>query len=110
MPFGELRFGDERGLEEWKLAHHARHLTYQRAASLTAALVQAVDLTGPIDESWFAWNMLLHEKLNRMTPGSSLLPTVLGDGWSDANSFDEYHRVHNLIHQRLDQAFGVVQA
>lgn len=109
-PFGDLEFGSHPMTLQWLAAHDIRHRTYRGALSrLNNALLPA-PLASEVDHRWVALHYLQHMAFVRfMTPDPSvsaqtlsMLPTV------SEELFYNWHRIHNLLHQRLDQALGVV--
>lgn len=78
----------------------------------SAQTVQSIDLTGPLNDQFFGIHALEHQRLQRSnpTPGSSLSALALEHGWTSESEFYDWHRMHDLIHIRLDQVFQVVAA
>lgn len=101
-PFGELKFGDSQALQIWMDAHARRH-----AAISQAARVPGQQSFGTMDGDWFHRHAASHStnaKALNITPSTA----AIGYGWLDGESFDHWHRIHNLIHLREDQAAGIV--
>jgi len=100
-PFGELKYGDSKALQEWFDAHARRH-----SAVAQKARVPGQQSFGTLDGDWFHRHWASHETNSRALKISS--PTsAIGQGWLTGQDFDHWHRIHNLIHLREDQAAGL---
>lgn len=109
-PFGNLDFDDLSGLDDWIGAHDQRHQTYRLAASSTGVYLQAVPLATMPDSDWFGRHLLAHLALIQFSqPSAGSYVTISLDvaKWNTAPMFYDWHNTHNLIHQRLDQSFGI---
>lgn len=108
-PFGDVRFGDEYGLKAWFAAHAQRHRVLRKAVSRLGPSLSGMPLDGPESHEWFGRHGLVHQGLLRfMQPDPSVSINVLMDTpWNTEQGFYAWHKIHNLLHSRLDQALGV---
>ena len=108
-PFGDLAWGDKAGLESWIAAHDQRHHTERLAiARVNGIPMFPRDFSGQISPGWFGSHMLAHSDLMEfMTPDQSVGSVVLEGPWQGEADFYRWHQIHNLLHQRLDQALGI---
>lgn len=100
-PFGELKYGDSKTLQLWMDAHARRHATVAQAAN-----VPGQQSFGTMDGDWFHRHHASHAT-NAASLGIQSPTSAIGDGWLNAEGFDQWHRIHNLIHLREDQAAGI---
>lgn len=109
-PFGDLEYESHPMTLQWLAAHSIRHGTYRGRLSRLGTAIRPAILTGDVDDRWVSMHYLQHVAFQRfVTPGGSTsvqllasLPTV------SEGVFYNWHRQHNLLHQRLDQTLGVV--
>lgn len=108
-PFGDLDYEDLAGIDDWIGAHDQRHRTYRKAANLLGIFLQPEPLATMPDEDWFGRHLLTHLGLVRLASPSNAYATLALDvaNWGSRELFYDWHNTHNLIHQRLDQAFGI---
>lgn len=108
-PFGDLDFKDLGGLDPWIGAHDQRHRTYRKAASSLGIYLQSSPLATMPNSDWFGRHLLTHLALIQFTLPTSQYVTLSLDTaqWREERDFYDWHNTHNLIHQRLDQAFGI---
>jgi hypothetical protein len=104
-----LAFDDANAIAVWLLAHRFRHGTYDRAASLLGFTVEPYHLDSYPDDMWFANHASSHQFLQQfMSPDNTVDMTVLTNySWDTQANFDTWMHMHTLIHQLLDQHFGI---
>lgn len=109
MSFGDLQFDDHEAIDAWLLAHAVRHSTYRKAASLLGIAIADGPFTSEPDDDWFGRHMSAHQALQILAaPDNSVDLTALSaNTWASAQEFYDWHRMHNLIHLRLDEALGI---
>jgi len=104
-----MKYGDMNAMSAWLMAHQIRHTTYAKAASLRGISITNFSITSYPDDDWFANHMTAHLLVQPFAvydPSVSL--NALQDAtWDDESSFADWHQMHNLIHQRLDQGLGI---
>ena len=108
-PFGDLDFNDKSSLEPWIAAHDQRHRTYRLALSSLGSFIQPAPLATTPNADWFGRHLLTHLSMLKVIPSDSSYVTLSLDvaGWTNESQFNDWHNTHNLIHQRLDNAFGI---
>lgn len=100
-PFGELKYGDAETLQVWMDAHARRHATISQVAK-----VPGQQSFGTMDGDWFHRHAASHAT-NAGVLGINPPTSAISYGWLNPESFDQWHRIHNLIHLREDQAAGI---
>lgn len=109
-PFGDLEYESRPMTRQWLAAHAFRHSTLRKALSRRGSSIQPVPLTGELDLEWVRLHYLHHASLLRyMHPDPTVsVNTLSADPTTSEALFYNWHRMHNLLHQRLDQALKVV--
>jgi hypothetical protein len=107
--FTGIQKEDDEGIQSFLLAHKCRHQTYAYAASVTGVSTPPYDFSGEPDDDWFVRHASAHQALQPfMVPDQTVDLTVLTNyTWQDDQSFSTWMQMHTLIHQRLDEYFGV---
>ena len=107
-PFGDLVWGDQRALDQFLAAHDLKHQALAQAAGRLGVTLPAFLLTATIDGSWLQEHWQQHVTLAQQITQDMDETTynLLTDPMTDQEAFYDWHDNHNLIHQRLDQAFG----
>jgi hypothetical protein len=107
--YQNLQLDDDDGLSSWLLAHRSRHQTYAYAASLQGTSIGPYDFEQYPDDTWFANHAGAHAVLQQFAiPDQTIDVTVLTNyTWDNQPDFDYWMQMHTLMHQRLDEAFGV---
>ena len=108
-PFGDLDFKNLGGIEPWVAAHDQRHRTYRNRAGFLGASLQIAPLASMPEADWFGRHLLTHIALNHfIIPDNSYVILSLDVArWNSEPGFHDWHNTHNLIHHRLDNAFGI---
>ena len=107
-PFGDLAFGSESGLQSWLDAHDQRHFTERQAIAQTGVAIQPRSMQGPLNKEWFGRHMAEHQTLKDFAvPDTSINSLIIEMDWETEANFYRWHQIHNLLHQRLDQALGI---
>lgn len=106
-----LQLDDEDGVWVWLMAHKFRHAAYAQAAALQGIGSQSYDFgsTNYPDDDWFQRHANAHLSLQSfMAPDQSVSLTVLSQyTWDNDADFQTWMQMHTLIHQRLDEGFGI---
>jgi hypothetical protein len=110
--FGRPDFGNQAELREWQIAHDFRHRTERAALSRLGISLSPVDLRGDFESTWFGRHYMNHLALNqaiakklKQTPPPQTVALI--DPWKDEQSFYNWHRAHNVIHQHTDSQLGI---
>lgn len=100
---------DKNSMSSFLLAHRIRHQSYAYAASLQGISVGPYDFDDAPDDLWFNQHASSHQALQQFMPFDSTVDmTVLTNySWDSQEDFATWMRMHTLIHQLLDQAFGI---
>lgn len=107
-PFGDLEWGDDSGLQDWLDAHDQRHFSERQAIALKGIPLFPRSFQGPMGPEWFGRHMIEHSTLiDFAVPDDTVSSVVLEMQWKSEPDFYRWHQVHNLLHQRLDQALGI---
>jgi hypothetical protein len=106
-----LQLDDSDGLWSWLLAHKTRHTAYAQAAALQGVNAQTYDFgaTSMPDDTWFQRHATSHYALQQfMAPDQTVNLNVLTQyTWDNDDDFQTWMQMHTLIHQRLDEGFGI---
>lgn len=105
-PFGQLDYGNERGLIDWVAAHDIRHRVYQSEMLAQGNAVTGYPLTGSVNDDWFGRHILSHLALNSILPVTTTSTASLVR-WRDEKSFYFWHDLHNLLHIQIDNALNL---
>jgi hypothetical protein len=108
-PWLRTKLDDQRSVETFLCAHWFRHQTLSYAASEQGVSVPVYDFRTRPDDTWFANHGSVHQSLFVfMAPDQTVDMTVLtGYTWDNQSDFDTWMQMHTLIHDLLDQAFGL---
>jgi hypothetical protein len=107
-PFGDLEFGSKDGLQDWLDSHDQQHYAERQAIALTGIPLFPRNFQGPINAEWFGRHMVEHTTLiNFALPDDTVNSVSMEMQWSNEDQFYRWHQIHNLLHQRLDQALGI---
>lgn len=109
-PFGDLDYKSKPMTLQWLAAHAIRHGTYRKALSRSGTALLPAPLFGKPTTEWVRLHYLAHMAyLRAMQPDDSIsVNTLSADPTTSETLFYNWHRMHNLLHQRLDQALQVV--
>jgi len=104
-----LQLEDEDGIDVWLLAHKFRHQTYAYAASLQGVSTPPYDFSDYPDDDWFARHANAHLALQAFqSPDQTINLTILSQyTWDNDDDFQTWMQMHTLVHQRLDEGFGI---
>ena len=104
-----LQLDDSAGVSAFLLAHRIRHETYGQAAALAGVASGVYQLGYYPDDTWFLTHGSAHQFLLQFMPSdNSVDMTVLtAYSWDNQGDFDTWMQMHTLIHQLLDQHFGI---
>jgi hypothetical protein len=107
--FGDLTWKDDKGLLEWLAAHDLKHQALAQALGRAGVTSPVFLLSQRIDDSWLQTHWTHHHLLAlQFAPDSdSSSYDLQEDPMQSEDAFYQWHNIHNLIHQRLDQAFGI---
>lgn len=107
--FGNLEWGDERGLQQWLAAHDLKHQALAQASARSGSALPAFLLSVEIDDSWLQTHWQQHHQLAQLlTPDTdSSSYDLLNDPMESEENFYDWQDIHDLLHQRLDQALGI---
>jgi hypothetical protein len=107
--YQSTQLDDENSIEAFLLAHVARHQSYAYAASLAGVSLQLYNFWDYPDDTWFANHASAHQVLAQFSiPDQSIDQTVLTNyAWDNQDDFATWMKMHTLIHQRIDQYFGM---
>ena len=107
-PFGDLSFGDKAGLDSWLSAHDQQHMSERQAIAYTGIPLYPRSFEAPMTDDWYGHHMIEHRTLqNFAIEDDSISPTLIEMQWNSPQNFYAWHQIHNLLHQRLDQALGL---
>lgn len=110
-PFGDLVFGDNRGLKPWSFAHDQRHKVELQAIGLRGVRLPYSSLAEHLDSDWFQRHSLYHlSMLNYFSPDDSVSTQMLTMEWDNAQNFQVWHQMHNDLHSHIDQSLGISSA
>lgn len=109
-PFGDLDFKSKPMTLQWLAAHDIRHRTLRKELSRRGSTLMPAPLAAKPTQEWHRVHYLTHMALLRTTqPDPSISANTLSADPTDSEVlFYNWHRMHNLLHQRLDQALQVV--
>lgn len=107
--FGDLKWQDDDALQEWLAAHDLKHQALAQALGRAGVQAPAFLLSAHMDDSWIITHWTQHNLLSlQFAPDSdSATYDLQNDPMADEDSFYQWHNIHDLIHQRLDQALGI---
>lgn len=107
--FGEVEWNDPQSMWEFLCAHDVKHQALAQTLANRGAAVPAFLLSSQIDEAWVQTHAQQHALLAQATtPGSgSSAYDLLTNPMSDEDTFYQWHDIHDLLHQQLDQALGI---
>lgn len=108
-PFGDLEFESQPMTFQWLAAHGVRHDTLRKAFSRLGSSVLPAPLFGELNEEWVRVHYLHHMALLRTTqPDQTVsVQTISMNPMESEREFFSWHQMHNLLHERLDQALQV---
>lgn len=109
-PFGDLDYKNQPMTLQWLAAHGIRHRTLQLEFSRRGSTLAPAPLFGKLTAEWVRVHYLTHMALLRtMQPDSSISVNTLSAVPTVSEVlFYNWHHMHNLLHQRLDQALEVL--
>jgi hypothetical protein len=107
--FADMQFGDEDALRDFLMRNSLSHKAVAAkfiAAGLTVPAYPLDDISSLQD--WLSTHAEIHQKeLSNL--GSTESFRVLDDtNWEDEQQFRNWHFMHALLHQQVDQALGIV--
>lgn len=107
-PFGDLQFGDKMALQYWMDAHDQQHHAERLAIARTGVPLFPRSFQSPLTAEWFGRHMIEHTALKDFAqPDSTASSVMLESMWENADDFNKWHQIHNLLHQRIDQSLGI---
>jgi len=110
-PFGDLVFGDDKGIKPWIFAHDQRHRTELSAIGRAGVALPYAGLTEKIDSDWFGRHLLYHlSTLRYMPTDDSASAQLLEMEWNNAQNFQVWHQMHNNLHSVLGKSLGISNA
>jgi hypothetical protein len=109
-PYGDIELGDREAMRQWMAAHDIRHRTYSVALLRKGIVSQSPPLMDQLNHNWLMMHYIQHVILaKQFAPDTTAQSHGLNHDFMESDKqFQNWHRTHNLVHQRLDQAFGVV--
>lgn len=109
-PFGDLRLGDETGLQMWIQAHNRRHKEYVKKGLGPPGGTFA----GPVDGDWMFRHVARHVALATIAkyPMSSADTKALSlpHEWQTDEELQEWHAMHNRLHSLIDHIQTIAQS
>jgi hypothetical protein len=107
--FGDLKWRDNKGLQQWLAAHDLKHQALAQALGRVRVPSPAFLLSAQINDEWLEMHATHHALLAlQFAPDTnSSTANLTTDPNSDESAFYEWHNIHDLIHQRLDRALGI---
>jgi len=110
-PFGDLIFGDDRGLKPWMFAHDQRHRIEMRAIGAQGVALPYAGLTEHLNSDWFQRHMTYHAAMLRyFAPDETTSTQLLEMEWDNAQNFQVWHQMHNDLHSHVDVSLGISNA
>ncbi len=110
-PFGDLSFGDDRGLRSWISNHDIRHRVELQAIGRKGVALPYSSLDQKIDDDWFGRHLLYHMSMLRYAVDDDTVSAQLLEmKWDDAQNFQVWHQMHNDLHSVLDEQLGISNA
>ena len=107
-PFGDIDPSKPDQIQYWLDSHDARHSATRQAIARTGVPLFAHSFQGPMSKEWLGRHMIEHTTLKDFAvPDSSVTSVLLESSWDDPQTASKWHQVHNLLHQRLDEALGL---
>jgi hypothetical protein len=107
-PFGNMEWGKKDQVQYWLDAHDQRHHAERQEIARRGVPLYSRSFTGQMTVEWFGRHMIEHTALQDFSlPDSSVTAVLLESTWDNEATFYKWHQVHNLLHQRLDQAIGL---
>lgn len=109
-PFGEITFGDRKGLQAWVDAHARRHSAERLALAKRGQVLPSRILTGSVDADWFHRHLAEHLTLARFPAfdfRGATSPLAI-EGWVSPEVFQTWHQAHNRLHLRYDRNLGLI--
>jgi hypothetical protein len=107
--YQQLDFDDKIGIAAFLQAHAARHSMYQQASVVAGFPFANTNLTSYPDDDWFQRHFVVHNYLQQLinpnTPSG--LSQLTDYDWSDQDNFSQWMPLHTVIHQQIDQVFGI---
>lgn len=107
--FGDLKWGDERALQQFLAAHDLKHQALAQAVGRRGVTVPVFMLSSEIDDAWVQTHWQQHVTLSQQIVQNADTSTysLLTNPMSDEDTFYDWNDIHDLIHQQLDQALGI---
>jgi hypothetical protein len=107
-PFGDLTWGDKAALSSWIAAHDQRHHLERQVIAYQGVPIYPRDFSGQINNDWFGSHMISHgDLMDFALPDQTVGSVILEGPWKNEQDFYAWHQIHNLLHQRLDNALGI---
>ncbi len=109
-PFGDLTWGDDRGLQAWVDSHARRHRAERAAIAKTGQALPSQILHGDINSDWFHRHLAAHLTLAHYAKidfRGSTAPLAI-EQWTSQEVFREWHLAHNRLHLRYDRNLGII--
>mgnify|MGYP006270307615 FL=1 len=111
-PFGDLIYGDNKGIKPWMFAHEQRHRTELKAIAFRSGVALPYsNLAEHLDDDWFQRHAQYHLSMLRFfAPDDSVSTQMLTMQWDDAQNFQVWHQMHNDLHSHVDESLGISNA
>ena len=110
-PFGDLVYGDNKGLRPWMHTHDQRHRVELQAIGRLGVALPYSSLAEHMDQDWFQRHSLYHLSMLRyFAPDDSVSTQMLTMEWTDAQNFQVWHQMHNDLHSHVDESLGISNA
>jgi len=95
--------------KQFKMQHHLRHVTYDRAASLLGVALGGLDFTGEITQDWLLRHASRHKTYRILQGPASGSPTVDLESlnWTNRKAVVAWMQYHAQLHADLDAFFGL---
>jgi len=109
-PFGDVDPANADQMQYWLDAHDSHHSATRQAIARNGVPLYAHSFKGPLSKEWLGRHMIEHLALKDFAaPDSSVTSVLLETDWSSGVDASKWHDVHNLLHQRLDEALGLTR-
>jgi hypothetical protein len=107
--FSDMKYGDEDSMRDFLFHNSLSHkaVAEKFIAGGMTALTYPLDDIGDLQD-WLTTHAMVHQReLSNL--GATEVFHILDDtDWSDEHTFRNWHFMHALLHQQVDQALGIV--
>lgn len=108
-PFGEVEWNDPQSMWSFLCAHDLKHTSLAQVLANNNVPAPAFLLTAQIDDDWVQQHFQQHVLLAQVIPQSanSSIYDLLTSPMEDEETFYDWHDIHDLIHQQIDESLGI---